>query len=81
MQAPSISEIEPGLFIGNAASSYDIPTLENNHINARVSLGNGKFGMWGTPRCRKLVPFGSSVVHWVLGFFNSRPPCTYEWCL
>ena len=39
----SISEIEPGLFIGNSRTSYDSATLRNNNIIAIVTIDNGRF--------------------------------------
>lgn len=56
LQSPSISEIEPGLFIGNAISSYHLPTLQNSHISAIVSLVNARFALWTTPKHGELVP-------------------------
>jgi hypothetical protein len=40
---PSISEIEPGLFIGNSRSSYDSATLRNNDIIAIVTVDISRF--------------------------------------
>ena len=43
---PSMSEIEPGLFLGNCWSSYDRTLLETNDIDAVVSLTNAPHGRW-----------------------------------
>jgi len=43
---PSLSEIIPGLFIGNELSTYDEPTLVDNHITAVVSLVYAKTALW-----------------------------------
>ncbi|MCJ1367717.1 hypothetical protein MMC16_006851 [Acarospora aff. strigata] len=56
MQSPSISEIEPGLFIGNATSSHHTLTLRNNHITAIVSLVNARLIPWTLAQNRELVP-------------------------
>jgi hypothetical protein len=53
---PSISEIESGLFIGNSTSSYDVPTLRNNHITAIVSLDDAPYGQWTRGTNSQLVP-------------------------
>jgi protein-tyrosine phosphatase len=46
MQAPSISEITPSLFLGNGRCAYDPPTLRNNQINAVISLINAPLALW-----------------------------------
>lgn len=56
MMPPPISEIEPGLFIGNSWCSYHQPSLQNNHITAIVSLVNAPHGRWGSPTVRNIVP-------------------------
>src|SRR5271167_537307 len=55
MIEPSISEIEPRLFLGNETSSYDIPTLEKNNITAIVSLVDSPIS-FGRIGLRKYVP-------------------------
>jgi hypothetical protein len=55
MQSPSISEIESGLFLGNARSSYDVPTLRNSRITAIVSLVNARLLHWTRPTNRGLI--------------------------
>jgi dual specificity phosphatase 12 len=49
-QLSSISEIMPGLFIGNATSTYDRSTLQNNRITAVISLVNGPLNLWRQAR-------------------------------
>jgi len=49
-----MSEIEPGLFLGNLKSCYYRPLLETNGINAIVSLTNIDPGAW--VRTREYVP-------------------------
>ena len=53
---PSISEIEPHLFIGNVSSSMNRDTLRDNDITAIVSLLDGPYAKWNNPENRKLVP-------------------------
>src|SRR5690349_18197844 len=53
---PSISEVEPGLFIGDFASSSVLSTLTKNKITAMVSLANHESEIWGRPENRELVP-------------------------
>jgi dual specificity phosphatase 12 len=43
---PSMSEVEPGLFLGNCWSSYDRILLEANDIDAVVSLTDASHGLW-----------------------------------
>ncbi|KAK0713706.1 protein-tyrosine phosphatase-like protein, partial [Lasiosphaeria miniovina] len=52
----SLTEIEPGLFLGNWASSVDVGTLMRHGITAIVSLGHGPAAAWSGPAHRKLVP-------------------------
>lgn len=54
-EIPSISEIVPGLMIGNAICTFDLPTLQNNHIDAVVSLVDAPQSLW------KLKRFTNSV--------------------
>ncbi|OIW26356.1 phosphatases II [Coniochaeta ligniaria NRRL 30616] len=58
---PSISEIEPGLFIGDFASSSQLSTLTNNNITAIVSLANNESEIWSRPANRELVPEASHM--------------------
>lgn len=53
---PTISEVEPGLFIGDFASSSELSTLTNNNITAIVSLANNESEAWSRPANRELVP-------------------------
>lgn len=53
---PTISEIEPGLFIGDSASSSELSTLTKNNITAIVSLANNGAEAWSRPANRELVP-------------------------
>jgi dual specificity phosphatase 12 len=43
-----MTEIEPGLFIGNAESSYSRTLLSTNNINAIVSLTGSDYSLWYT---------------------------------
>ncbi|KAK3376093.1 protein-tyrosine phosphatase-like protein [Lasiosphaeria ovina] len=52
----SLTEIEPGLFLGDWASSVDVGTLMRHGITAIVSLGHGPAAAWSGPAHRKLVP-------------------------
>ncbi|KAK3385250.1 protein-tyrosine phosphatase-like protein [Podospora didyma] len=52
----SATEIEPGLFLGDWASSLDIPTLMHHGITAIVSLSHVRAEAWSRPTHRKLVP-------------------------
>ena len=52
---PSISKITPGLFIGNAACTYDQSILQKNGITGVVSLVNGPLNLWRQPRFTELV--------------------------
>ncbi|KAI0377127.1 protein-tyrosine phosphatase-like protein [Hypomontagnella monticulosa] len=56
MPNSSISEIEPGLYLGDQNSSYNIPTLAASGITAMVSLSDAKSVVWRFPPNRKLVP-------------------------
>lgn len=47
---PSISQIVPGIFIGNVQSTYEAECLQNNHINAIVSLVNAPLALWKQKR-------------------------------
>lgn len=58
---PSISEIEPGLFIGDFSSSSQLSTLANNRISAIVSLANTESEVWSRPANRELVPEASHM--------------------
>ena len=53
---PSMSEIKPGLFLGNYASSWDITGLTQNHIAAIVSVVDTTAEEWDLPANRDLVP-------------------------
>ncbi|KAH7131256.1 protein-tyrosine phosphatase-like protein [Dactylonectria macrodidyma] len=53
---PTISMIEPGLYLGDRTSSYDIQTLTENKISAIVSLTRKKLAVWSSPQNRELVP-------------------------
>jgi dual specificity phosphatase 12 len=58
---PTISEIEPGLFIGDFASSSQLSTLTDNNITAIVSLANDESEIWSRPANRELVPEASHM--------------------
>ncbi|KAB5533550.1 protein-tyrosine phosphatase-like protein [Coniochaeta sp. 2T2.1] len=58
---PTISEIEPGLFIGDFASSSELSTLTDNKITAIVSLANNESEIWSRPANRELVPQDSHM--------------------
>ncbi|KAJ9150981.1 Phosphatases II [Coniochaeta hoffmannii] len=58
---PTISEIEPGLFIGDFASSSEVSTLEDNNITAIVSLANNESEVWSRAANRELVPEDSHM--------------------
>ncbi|KAK4239402.1 protein-tyrosine phosphatase-like protein [Achaetomium macrosporum] len=51
-----ISEIEPGLFLGDLGHSYDVEVLVENRIGAMVSMSHAKSALWSFPRNRALVP-------------------------
>jgi hypothetical protein len=53
---PHLSEIEPGLFIGDFTSSSQLSTLRDNGITAIVSLANNISEEWSRPANRDLVP-------------------------
>lgn len=53
---PHISEIEPGLFMGDFTSSCQLSTLKENGITAIVSLANNRSEKWSRPDNRDLVP-------------------------
>jgi dual specificity phosphatase 12 len=53
---PTISEIEPGLYIGDCDSSSQLSTLSKNNITAIVSLANFESEAWSRPANRELVP-------------------------
>lgn len=57
-EIPSISEIVPGLLIGNAMCTYDLPTLQSNHINAVVSLVNAPLNLWRRTKFTNSVIIG-----------------------
>jgi dual specificity phosphatase 12 len=58
---PTISEIEPGLYLGDFASSSVLSTLINNGITAIVSLANNESESWYRPANRELVPAASHM--------------------
>ncbi|KAH8880483.1 phosphatases II [Thozetella sp. PMI_491] len=53
---PTVSEIEPGLLLGDSKSSYDLPTLEKHNIKAILSLSDVKSLLWNREVNRKIVP-------------------------
>jgi dual specificity phosphatase 12 len=53
---PSMSEIEPGLFLGNARGSYNTDMLRQNGINAMVSLMDRGSRYFWIRNIRKFVP-------------------------
>jgi hypothetical protein len=54
--APSITEIEPSLFIGSLSSSWRLETLRNKSITSIVSLTDAKYALWNRTPNQKLVP-------------------------
>jgi Dual specificity phosphatase, catalytic domain len=57
-EIPSISEIVPGLLIGNAMCTFDLSTLQSNHINAVVSLVNAPLNLWKRTKFTNSVTIG-----------------------
>ena len=53
---PKISEIEPGLYIGDLMSSYEADCLAENNITAKLSLQKGDSARWRYASNRKIVP-------------------------
>lgn len=53
---PSITEVEPHLFIGNIASSLDLDTIRDNGITAIVSLLGTSYTQRNNPDVRNLIP-------------------------
>jgi len=53
---PHITEIEPGLFIGDFTSSSQLSTLKHHSITAIVSLAQTESELWGRAENRELVP-------------------------
>jgi dual specificity phosphatase 12 len=53
---PSISQIMPHLFLGNAASSINCDVLRSNGITAIVSLLEERYEHWTRPENQALVP-------------------------
>jgi len=51
----SISEIEPGIFIGNQNVSWWIPTLREKAITSIVSLVDGRMALWTGDEFRELI--------------------------
>jgi dual specificity phosphatase 12 len=47
-ERPSISEIIPGVFLGNAFSCFDRATLRDNNITSVLSLLDYRWGLWQT---------------------------------
>jgi len=58
MERPSISEIAPGLFLGNKRCTYDEATLANNHITAVISAISGPLLLWGREKFTQHVTEG-----------------------
>lgn len=56
LSSPSISQILPGLFLGNERSTYHEPTLENNGITAVVSLMDRRLALWKRPKFTRHIP-------------------------
>ncbi|KAG8427476.1 hypothetical protein J3459_006654 [Metarhizium acridum] len=53
---PSITQVRPHLFIGNLYSSSRPQVLRENNITAIISLFHGRYGKWGAPSIRSIVP-------------------------
>ncbi|KAI9678000.1 MAG: hypothetical protein M1817_005944 [Caeruleum heppii] len=58
LRPPSISEIVPGLFVGNERSTHDERTLYLNRINAVVSLVNAPTSLWSRKKFTDYVASG-----------------------
>ncbi|KAI9807360.1 MAG: hypothetical protein M1833_000103 [Piccolia ochrophora] len=58
LELPSISEIEPGLFIGNSKTTSDNKTLKEYQINAVISLVSGPLVLWRRTRFTDSVTLG-----------------------
>ncbi|KAF4469646.1 dual specificity phosphatase [Fusarium albosuccineum] len=56
MDPPSISQIAPNLFVGNVASSMNRNVLRHHNITAIVSLLDGGYAKWSSPKNRQIVP-------------------------
>jgi dual specificity phosphatase 12 len=56
LKKPSLSEIIPGLFIGNELSTWDVPTLSENHVTAVASLVYGGASLWQRSKFTRHVP-------------------------
>ncbi|KAJ3471011.1 hypothetical protein MRS44_001110 [Fusarium solani] len=56
LDPPSISEISPNIFVGNVASSLNRNVLRHHNITAIVSLLDGGYAKWNSPRNRQIVP-------------------------
>ncbi|KAJ4173654.1 hypothetical protein NW754_012651 [Fusarium falciforme] len=56
LDPPSISEIAPNIFVGNVASSLNRNVLRHHNITAIVSLLDGGYAKWNSPRNRQIVP-------------------------
>ncbi|KAE8348557.1 dual specificity phosphatase [Aspergillus coremiiformis] len=55
MDPPWMVEIEPGLFLGNMRSSWDLPAIQANNIKAIVSLLHMSAAQWARVWFRGLV--------------------------
>jgi dual specificity phosphatase 12 len=56
MDSPSISQVAPNLFVGNVASSMNRNVLRHHNITAIVSLLDGPYSKWDSPKNRQIVP-------------------------
>ncbi|CZR35054.1 uncharacterized protein FPRO_00824 [Fusarium proliferatum ET1] len=56
MDSPSISQVAPHLFVGNVASSMNRNVLRHHNITAIVSLLDGPYSKWDSPKNRQIVP-------------------------
>ncbi len=53
---PSISEIVPGLFIGNLWTTYSVNFLEQHHIKSILSVNDESHALWGVENFTALIP-------------------------
>ena len=61
MDEPSISQIIPGLYIGNVSASLDSSVLEANNITTVVSLVKDHWGLWKKAPYTELITVGHHV--------------------
>ena len=62
-KVPPISQIQPGIFIGDVMNTYDEATLGDNQISSVVSLVNAPLVLWKRPKFTRHVRPGRHL--WV----------------